>query len=231
MATVRLTDSLIEKIVTNSSKVYEESEGPVPVLPEEITSTLADRVYDYVLPVSSQNAYMNDLPPWMQIHTSDYAIVINGKQMRAPLSKPKPSLERFNTKIYNIPSVPVISLSYGRVVITLDEDAYPHIDSELAAVASSIDGVRKELMRRAKEQGDIADRMRKFLKGHSTLQSAVKEFGPALFKFVDSDVIEQYKRVRTPSAKTDTKPEAKEQADPVDVSDIIGRVTAVELKD
>jgi len=230
MAIVRITNDVVRAIVANVKTLYASDFAAIPAVPKRLSTTLADALYEYVLPPVIEEQLDAIMPPWMRLSLAQYELQIGRHRFECITRTHRFYWGHREYKIYNVPGVPVFEingssfkLSEGNGVNFDRSQMHP----ELRDVFETIDANLEASQKYVSELTEAEDKMKAFLLQHTTLQSALKAFGPALWDLVPTATKVQFEKpvVRNTGGAKGAKPEVEG----VDVTDVIGRIAAKRL--
>lgn len=230
MAIVRITEDLVRSIVANVKQLYAADAASIPVIPKRLTTSLADALYEYVLPPVIEEELLRVTPKWMQRLSSTFELHIGRHRFDSYTMTERVYWGHREYKIYNVPGVPILEVRGQEFKLTEGSGCKFDLDAmhpELRAVFEVIDANAAAAQKYVAELGAAEERIKTFLRQHTTLQSALKAFGPALWDLVPDKYKQQYAKpvIRaTGTAKAHQSPPPE-----VDVTDVIGRIAAKRL--
>lgn len=213
MAKVPLGPSQINQIVRNVERVYEKDYEDVPPWPDP-TAAVGDALQKLLIPPGAEAELKKILPNWVpNVRANNYLSIILPEEFQAlgthstyvSASTPSIVLPGSN-KALNVPGISSVASEGHYIAISIDKvESIANIeDPDLRQYIEGVVNTAKAYCAAIKNTDEARSNMEEFLNQYSTLQQAVKAFGPALLQFVPSAMKETYnkpteKRVRKPN--------------------------------
>lgn len=231
MSRVKMSPTLIQQICNNVERVVAKNAPSLPAWPTNIPTEAVEAAYSIVLPQSVEDE-INKLVP-----SGSFPII---RDMAISIAKPEATVE--NARYHNMltlyaPHAPFRKariLMGGRRVICSEpgfefllwdrSSLYAQVkgdgsdiqDPHLKAYVQNVVNTYTSHMEHSKECSAAVEKMSTFLRQYTTLNNAVKDFGPALFEYVPPHIKDLYNKEPVPR-----KQRAKREKVEVDVSDLI----------
>lgn len=239
MATINLTEDIVYEITCSVERIYNAERNKIEYPHKPISGDYGDTFAEWLLPKDKMEALTNATPSWMKQYTSRYTVRISTTSdnahyspwmlldCSAPVLDLHNKRDNYSTFTVSTPGINAIdNVSTGFIIHLSDGgDSLPKSD-----LRDSIIDLNKYIEANGRittEYIEAVDTMRKFLKQHRTLQSAMKEFGPSLSFYVPAWLMEEYNRV-PPKRTRKPKSEQPEKA-PVKVDGLIAKATVSKL--
>lgn len=237
MAIVKLSPTLKSQILNNVDKIKSETFGPLPEYPNGVPFEVANEAYNILLPEEFEKKALELIPPWGVKLTNTFYLGI---------THPKTEEHRARYDVVGLTRVRMAHnrmQMFGRTTIRSTPGlSYATWDGECLILCPSDDGTEvdapnlrsfiakaKEVSAKHKqyreEMAEARSTMSKFLDQHTTLQKAVKAFGPALMTYVPKHAIDMYNKPAGPRKKKD-----KPAVEAVDVTSLIVAATESRLQ-
>lgn len=234
MAKIVLGESQKQQILRNVERAYYADYEKLDTFPNEVPTVATDELMELVLPDTTQQKIISALGPGWELAKRD-TVRIDAYFPKASstlgsyrasygyVSKPV-LLIHGTVSLTNVPGVEHITYANGSISF-LASDSSLIQQPNLKAYVDKIEKLYADYERVNSEAEKARKDMSDFLDQYSTLQQAVKAFGPALLQFVPSNMKELYnkpteKRVRKPNPEKST----------IDVSSLVARATTQALQ-
>lgn len=239
MATINLTEDTVYEITCSVERIYNAERTKISYPDSPLSGSYGDTFAEWLLPKDKMEALTNAMPFWMKQYTKSYNVKIGtplanahySPWMRLDCSELVLDLhnrhETYSNFTVSTPGINNIdNISTGFVIHLSDGgDSLPKSD-----LRDSIIDLNKYVEANGRittECTEAVDTMRKFLKQHRTLQSAMKEFGPSLSFYVPSWLMEEYNRV--PPKRTRKPKSEQPEKTPVKLDGLIAKATVSKL--
>lgn len=227
MAIVPITKEIKHSILSQVRRVYEADINKLNIdFDSQVKEGMGDELYSWLIPEDKEEKLRELLPPWAVRQQSfiylnvqgiyTYSLCLATKQPRLVLNGQGPT---------EIPGTIAYWDGCSLNLTVVDESQLP-----VGQVANLIKAMNKVVQAQQKIKDDAntaCETMDKFLSQHRTLQSAIKEFGPALATYFDHWITEELKRVPPKRNRGTGIPKAPPE--PVDLKKLIGKATASKL--
>lgn len=224
MALVRITATLVNSMCNLVRTMYDKEKEALPRFPTTLETELAEYLLDRILPLEIDVEVQARLPTWAYKTISSYDVRIEGRMFKAKSAHNRYYSGNFTT-IHGVPGVGKFRVA-GDDIFLEGTLSLPHMHPLLRKHIEAVRAVADAHLAFTEKVKEAEDKMRTFLCQHTTLQSAMKAFGPALWEFVPSNYREQYERIPERKARS-TKTEKNPQE--IDMSDLIGKIAAKKL--
>lgn len=233
MATVKITDNTITSIVAKVRQVHEADREKINNTVPETPPGFAEEVYSLLMPEAERKVVFNALPEWARKQQNGFTLRVvpfGATNLRwCPvlcLGLPKDTLALPNMCLLeSVPGAKQLSWDGHNMVLHLAEDwsVLPIKDKSFIEKIADVAAQHDKLTKASKEASNT---MRLFLEQHSTVQSAMKAFGPSFKKYIDPWLQMELDRV---PPKRANKPKAKKEKVEVNIAKLVAKATAIQL--
>lgn len=227
MAIVPINAEVKNSVLSQVRRVYEAGMSKINLdFDAEVKDGMGDELYSWIIPVAKEKQIRELLPPWAIREMPYIYIQVNGVYAYSVcLMYKQPHLTLNGSGVVGIPGANAYWDGVSLTLEVTDESQLP-----VGQVTNLIRAMNKAItaQKKIKDEANIAcDTMDKFLSQHRTLQSAIKEFGPALTTYFDHWITEELNRV--PPKRNRGTGVPKKPPEPVDLKKLIGKATASKL--
>ena len=233
MATVKITDDVINSVVAKVRQVHDADRQLINNTVPDVPTGFAEEMYSLLMPEADRKIVFNALPEWARAHQGMLTVRIvphGAANVRwcpvISLLLPADTLALSNMcELQGIPGVRNLCWDGCNMQLYLEADwsALPTKHKDFIEKVANIAAQHDSLTKAAKE---ACNTMRLFLEQYSTVQAAMKAFGPAFKKYVDPWMQMELDRV---PPKRNNKPKAKKEKIEVNVTKLVAKATAIQL--
>lgn len=227
MAIVPITAEVKNSVLSQVRRVYEASMSKISTdFDSQVKDGMGDELYSWIIPVAKEKQLREILPPWAVRETGYMYLSVTGVNCyNVMLLFKEPHVLLNGSGTVDIPGTNAYWDGCSLTIEITDESQLP-----AGQVTNLIRAMNKTIIAQKKIKADANDActtMDKFLSQHRTLQTAIKEFGPALTTYFDHWITEELNRIPPKRTRGPAKP--KPPPEPVDLKKLIGKATASKL--
>lgn len=233
MATVKMTPNVVTQIIAKVRELHEADRQKISNEVGKAPPELGAEFYSMVVPLENQKKIKELMPEGVVAHPGCVSVRIMPHGVPAKWSPviyttvpPEAMLMPWYITHENIPGTEKVHWDGATVNVNLAEDwsalAAPK-SREYIKKLTDFANKHNDVTKKAKEASDT---MRLFLEQHKTVQSAMKEFGPALKAYIDPWLQQQ---LDAPNPKRVVKPKVVKEKVEVNVAKLVAKATVNQL--
>lgn len=234
MATVKITDAVITAITGRVRELYDNDRAKIDMTIPEVPTAFGDYLYQHFMGREAQKKLKEALPSWYNIRPLKGCSIRIRKEGTTqwrncpviPVTFREEQL-KFDQDIAmeELPGIRSITWNGACVCVVFKEDL-ADVPEKYKAFINTICAIPEAHAKVSAASKEAATLMADFLVQHTSLQAAMKAFGPALKHYFDPWIAAEFSR-KPPPRKRVAKDKAEKKE--VDISKLVAKAAVDKL--